>query len=55
MVAAGTEATPVAAPAGDGGAPAFLHGPDALFAAEPATAGNVVPLHPAVPGAAAAS
>jgi hypothetical protein len=55
ILAAGTEATPVTAPAGDGGAPAFLHGPGALFAAEPATAGNVVPLRPADPGAEAAS
>jgi transposase len=56
ILAAGTEASPVTAPAGDGGAPAFLHGPDALFAAEPAApAGNVVPLHPAIPGSEAAS
>ncbi|MGH3576736.1 MAG: Mu transposase domain-containing protein, partial [Mycobacterium sp.] len=41
ILAAGTEQVPAAAPAGDGGAGAFLHGPDALFAA-----GNVVPLHP---------
>jgi hypothetical protein len=54
ILAAGTEATPAATPAGDGGAPAFLHGPDALFAAEPAK-GNVVPLHPAIPGTGAAS
>ncbi|MGI8445784.1 MAG: hypothetical protein ACR2MP_01060, partial [Streptosporangiaceae bacterium] len=53
ILAAGTEATPVTAPAGDGGAPAFLHGPDALFAAEPAS--NVVTLHPAAPGTEAAS
>jgi transposase len=39
ILAAGTEQLPVPAPAGDGGAAAFLHGPDALFAA-----GNVVPL-----------
>ena len=56
ILAAGTEALPVTEPAGDGGAPAFLHGPDALFAAEPAApAGNVVPLRPAGPGAEAAS
>ena len=55
ILAAGTEASPVTAPAGDGGAPAFLHGPEALFAAEPATAGNVVPLRPAASGAEAAS
>src|SRR6266702_550673 len=41
ILAAGTEQAPVTAPSGDGGAPAFLHGPDALFAA-----GNVVPLRP---------
>jgi len=45
----------VPAPAGDGGAPAFLHGPQALFAAEPAAGGNVVALRPAAPGAEAAS
>jgi transposase len=50
ILAAGTEQAPLTAPAGDGGAPAFLHGPKALFAA-----GNVVPLHPAVPGTEAAS
>jgi transposase len=45
ILAAGTEATPAAAPAGDGGAAAFLHGPQVLFAAEPAAAaGNVVAL-----------
>jgi hypothetical protein len=43
ILAAGTQASPAAAPAGDGGAAAFLHGPDALFAAEP-FAGNVVPI-----------
>jgi hypothetical protein len=42
ILAAGTEQARVAAaPAGDGGAGAFLHGPGALFAA-----GNVVPLRP---------
>ena len=45
ILAAGTEQVPVAAPSGDGGAGAFLHGPGALFAAQPA-AGNVVPLRP---------
>jgi len=50
ILAAGTEAAPVPAPAGDGGAAAFLHGPEGLFAA-----GNVVALHPAIPGAEAAS
>jgi len=54
ILAAGTEQSPVTVPAGDGGAPAFLHGPDALFAAEP-PAGNVVPLHPGPPGTEAAS
>ena len=39
ILAAGTEGAP---PAGDGGAAAFLHGPDALFAA----AANVVSLRP---------
>jgi hypothetical protein len=48
ILAAGTETAPVTPAAGDGGAAAFLHGPDALFAAEPA--GNVVALHPAAPG-----
>jgi hypothetical protein len=53
ILAAGTEAQPVTRPAGDGGAAAFLHGPDVLFAAE--AAGNVVPLRPAQPGAEQAS
>ena len=45
ILAAGTEATTAAEPAGDGGAAAFLHGPAALFAAEPlADDDNVVPL-----------
>jgi hypothetical protein len=52
ILAAGTETSPATVPAGDGGAAAFLHGPDALFAVP---AGNVVPLHPAAPGAEAAS
>ena len=51
ILAAGTEATPAMTPAGDGGAAAFLHGPDALFAAD----GNVVPLRPGVPGTEEAS
>src|SRR5487761_945242 len=55
ILAAGTEASPAAAPSGDGGAAAFLHGPQALFAAEPAAAGNVVPLRPAAGGTEAAS
>jgi hypothetical protein len=55
ILAAGAEASPVTVPAGDGGAAAFLHGPDALFAAEAAAAGNVVPLRPANAGAEAAS
>jgi transposase len=55
ILAAGTEQTPVSLPAGDGGAAAFLHGPQALFAAEPAAAGNVVPLRPAAGGTEAAS
>jgi hypothetical protein len=53
ILAAGTEAAPATKPAGDGGAPAFLHGPDVLFAAVPT--GNVVPLHPVAPGTEAAS
>jgi predicted component of type VI protein secretion system len=56
ILAAGTEASSVAAPSGDGGAAAFLHGPQALFAAESAgAAGKVVPLRPAIPGTEAAS
>jgi len=48
ILAAGTETEPVSAPAGDGGAAAFLHGPDALFAAGPCAAtGNVITLRPA--------
>ncbi len=45
ILAAGTEQDPVAAPAGDGGAPAFLHGPDALFAGDVAC--TVTELRPA--------
>ena len=45
ILAAGTEQSPCTVPAGDGGAAAFLHGPDALFAAEAVS--NVVALHPA--------
>jgi hypothetical protein len=49
ILAAGTEEVPVHEPTGDGGAAAFLHGPDQLF-------GNVVALPTAgsggcVPGA----
>jgi transposase len=55
ILAAGTERDPAPPAAGDGGAAAFLHGPQALFAAEPAPAGNVVALRPAAPGAEAAS
>jgi transposase len=55
ILAAGTEASPLTAPAGDGGAPAFLHGPDALFAVGPVAAGNVVPLRPGTGGAEAVS
>jgi transposase len=51
ILAAGTEAIPVSNPAGDGGAAAFLHGPDALFAAD----GNVVALRPGTSGTEAAS
>jgi hypothetical protein len=53
ILAAGTESLPPGKPAGDGGAAAFLHGPDVLFAAE--AAGNVVPLRPAHPGTEQAS
>jgi transposase len=55
ILAAGTERDPAPPAAGDGGAAAFLHGPQALFAAEPAAAGNVVALRPASPGTEAAS
>jgi transposase len=55
ILAAGTERDPAAAPAGDGGAAAFLHGPQALFAAGPGPAGNVVALRPAAAGTEAAS
>jgi hypothetical protein len=51
ILAAGTEQLPVPVPSGDGGAAAFLHGPDALFA----PACNVIPLRPAFPGTEAAS
>jgi hypothetical protein len=50
ILAAGTEQAPLTAPAGDAGTAAFLHGPEALFAA-----GNVVALRPGLPGAEAAS
>ena len=50
ILAAGTESSPAAAPTGDGGAAAFLHGPEALFAV-----GNVVALRPADPGSEEAS
>jgi hypothetical protein len=55
ILTAGTEEMPVSAPAGDGGAGAFLHGPAALFAGPAADAGNVVPLRPGPTGAEAAS
>jgi transposase len=48
ILAAGTEAQPVVRAAGDGGAAAHLHGPDALFAAPPPTAVDVVPRPPDV-------
>ncbi len=50
ILTAGTEADPVTTPAGDGGAAAFLHGPDALFAAGPFAAGNVVPIRAGAEG-----
>ena len=50
ILAAGTEAAPATTPARAAGAPAFLHGQEALFAAGPAS-GNVVPLRPAIPSA----
>lgn len=50
ILVAGTEHQPAARAAGDGGAPAHLHGPEQLFAdpeaAIHAAAGNVVPLRP---------
>ena len=50
ILAAGTEARPVVRAAGDGGAAAHLHGPDALFA-DPPPAADVVPRPPdVVPG-----
>jgi transposase len=56
ILTAGTEDTPVSAPAGDGGAGAFLHGPEALFAAGPAAdTGNVITLRPGPAGTEAAS
>ena len=56
ILAAGTETSPAVTPAGDGGAAAFLHGPDALFSAAPYTAaGNVIPLRQAVSGTQEAS
>jgi transposase len=51
ILAAGTEQTTPGTSSGDGGAAAFLHGPDALFAAGPfAAAGNVVPIRPGEQG-----
>jgi transposase len=51
ILAAGTEQVTPAQPSGDGGAAAFLHGPDALFAAGPyAAAGNVVAIRPGTEG-----
>ena len=51
ILAAGTEQAPPSAPSGDGGAAAFLHGPEALFAAgPPAAAGNVVALRAGAEG-----
>jgi transposase len=52
ILAAGTERDPAPPAAGDGGARAFLHGPQALLGA---AAGNVVALRPAAPGTEAAS
>ena len=43
LLAAGTEDLPMHEPTGDGGAAAFLHGPDQLF-------GNVVALPTAISG-----
>jgi len=43
ILAAGAETDPAPAGTGDGGAAAFLHGPDALFGSD-ALFGNVVPL-----------
>jgi transposase len=51
ILAAGTEHSPAVAPSGNSGAAAFLHGPAALFAAEPpAGAGNVVPIRAGTEG-----
>jgi hypothetical protein len=47
ILVAGTEHQPAARAAGDGGAPAHLHGPEQLFANP--SAGNVVPLRPTSP------
>ena len=55
ILAAGTEASPVTAPSGDAGAAAFLHGPEALFAAEPAARGQRGPAAARRPGTEAAS
>jgi hypothetical protein len=57
ILAAGTERDPAPPAAGDGGAGAFLHGPQALLggAAGSAAAGNVVALRPASAGTEAAS
>jgi hypothetical protein len=46
ILAAGTETQPALAPAGDGGAGAFLRGPGQIF-------GNVLPFPASTPGAAA--
>jgi hypothetical protein len=48
ILAAGLEDLPADKPTGDGGAAAFLHGPDQLFAGS-----NVIPLPTAVTGPAA--
>jgi hypothetical protein len=57
ILAAGTERDPAPPAAGDGGAGAFLHGPQALLggAAGNAAAGSVVALRPASAGTEAAS
>ena len=43
ILAAGTEHTPAPAATGDGGAAAFLHGPDALFAADTMSGADILP------------
>ena len=55
ILAAGTEATPVTAPAGDGGAAGVPARPRGAVRRRARAAGNVVPLRRAIPGTGAAS